>query len=241
MGGYLPSSEAELERVRPPTSRTGVFPVTALQGGEKVLYETRPKISTGRWVIIFVFGIFVLLFALVVATQPQDQGANLGAGIFALFLFALPIFIVLGLWSRVAYAMTDQRVLTRSGSDFQSVSYDQITSVSMTKKSATVVFHLAPPPAGSKTGLLGSSRAPTMVWSPVPGAPAVVSFAQSAVAYYRIRNRQRDLRQQVTVASLMDRIVCPYCGARIDIATLSPDNPKCPSCAAPVIVAPMGL
>jgi hypothetical protein len=243
MAGYLPSSEADLERSRPPTSQLGVFPPTALQGGEKVLYECRPKISTAGWVVIVFFAFWVLALTAVYTSSGMYWATPVG--IFAVLLIALifasPILFVLARWRGAAYAMTDQRIVARHGSSFESAGYDQVFEVSLKGKSSTVIFRLQPPPAGTPSGLFGPSRNPTMTWTNVAGAPAVVSWAKSAVAYYRIRNRQRELRQQVTVASLMDRIVCPYCGARIDIATLAPDNPKCPSCSAPVIVAPMGL
>ena len=49
------------------------------------------------------------------------------------------------------------------------------------------------------------------------------------------------MRQDLIMASMEDKIVCQYCGGFTTLAKLNPDNPRCPRCSAPIVVAPIGI
>jgi hypothetical protein len=242
VAGYLPANETDLSRSQPPSNRPGSFPATALLGQEKVIYETRPTLMGQHPVLVIAPLPLIVLFALVGVVGVVEMGwqPDLIGGLgFVEFIFFVPIIYALVSWRQTSYALTDQRVLKRSGESFETATYDDVQGVTMTPKSSKLVFELTPLAPGAASGLFGG-RGRKIVWTAVPGAPAVVSFAQSAAMFYRVRNRQRQLRQDFVVASMSDRIVCAFCGGLLDVATLNPENPRCPRCSAPISVASAG-
>ena len=243
MGGYLPASESDLSMGRPANNRPGAFPASALLGHERVLYETRPRLLGLHAVLVIVPIPFVLLFVLVVvagSVQMGFDGATVGGGTFVVLLLLIPVAYAVSDWTRSSYALTDQRVLARRGEAYQSATYDEIQEVTMKPGSSKVIFELTSTAPGQPRGLFASSTR-RIVWPATPGAPAVASFAQSATEFYRIRNRQRQLRQDLVLSSMQDKIVCAYCGGLVDVASLSPESPKCPRCSAPIAIAPIGM
>ncbi len=243
MAGFLPASESDLYRSRPFAEQTGVFPNSALLGQEKILFEARPSLFALHPLLIAVPLPFLFLFTaagLYDAAAAHWDPLFTSIMAFLLFLIALPILYAVSSWRRRAYALTDQRVLARNGDAFDIATYDDVQDVTMKPGTSKIIFELTPPPPGQAMGLFGP-RTRRLIWTAVPGAPSVASFAKSAAAFYRLRNRQRQLRENLVVASMNDRIVCAYCGGLIDVASLSPDNPRCPRCAAPITVAPTGF
>ncbi|MGD0258157.1 MAG: hypothetical protein ABSB90_09825 [Thermoplasmata archaeon] len=243
VAGYLPRSEGELARSLPGSNRLGIFPRSALLGEEKVVYETRPTFFGLRllsfWIPLPVVALLILV-VIDAAFLPDPAFGVAATGIFT-FLFAIPMLYAVNYWRTTAYALTDQRVIVSEGNSFQSATYDRVTDVTMGKGSSRLVFSLVPDtPPGTPPGRAGR-KVPTLLWKGVPGAPAVASFAKSALQFYRLRQQQRLLRQNLVVSSLEDRVVCEYCAALISVSTLQPENPRCPRCAAPITVAPLGM
>jgi hypothetical protein len=228
---------------RPGNNHPGVFPASSLLGHEKVLYETRPGLIGLHGVLVIAPMPFVLLIVLAVVAglvQMGFQGDLIGGGTFIALILLIPVAYAVSDWRRSSYALTDQRVLSRRGDSYQSATYDEVEEVTMKPGSSKVIFRLTPLAPGQPRGLFsGSGR--QILWPATPGAPAVASFAQSASEFYRLRNRQRQLRQDLVVSSMQDKIVCAYCGGLVDVASLSPDGPKCPRCSAPITVAPIGM
>jgi hypothetical protein len=238
MAGLLPESEDQLYRSRPGANQEGVFPRTALVGGEKVLYETRPSIS-GLSPFLFWGGGAILGFLLLIlltAALERTVAGVIAVGFFTL-LVGIPFFYAVYAWRTTAYALTDQRVLTRAGGAYASAPMLQIRGLSLTTGSSKLIFEMAAPEDGTRRSGFAWSRTPQVVWKATPMASAVLPFAQSAVAFYGIRDRQQQLRQSLEIASKANRIVCAYCGASIDPTVVNPADPKCPNCAAPLTVS----
>jgi hypothetical protein len=242
VAGFLPASEGELQRAQPGSNRPGVFPREALLGAEKVVYETRPGLfALHPYLIVLPMPLDILIaLAIGVGFAEGQGGVSLaGGGSLILLVLLLPFFYALYDWRRSAYAITDQRVVTRSGDDYQTVTFDTVRSVSLRGKSSTVVFELVPPPGEPGGGFLAARRT-RMTWKGLRGAGAVASYAQSAVEFYRLRNQQRVLRQNLVVSSMSGKIVCAYCGGLIDLSAVDPEAPRCPRCSAFLTVAPTG-
>jgi hypothetical protein len=184
--------------------------------------------------------LFFTLVAVVGVTQPGG-GAILYVTLGIILLIGYgPLLAVVALWRRTSYAITDQRVVSRNGDSFDSVPVGRVRGVHLGRRSSTLVFDLAVDPSDPR-GVGKGSRPPTLEWNGVPGAPGVATYANSAVRFYQLRQRQKQLRDTIVSSSMEDRVVCEYCGAMIPVATLAPDNPVCPRCSAPVLVAPIGI
>jgi hypothetical protein len=243
VAGYLPHSEGELFRARPGTNRDGVFPPSALLGEEKIIYETRARIIGLHPVFFWTSAVFLAFMGLVASfgvTQLGGGAAEYGALGFVLLLGLGPFLVVVGLGRRTSYAITDQRVVSRVGDTYDSVPLARVEGVRIGRGSSTIVFNLAPDPSDPRHRILGS-RPPTLEWKGIPGAPGVATYANSAVKFYQIRQRQKQMRDQLVSSSMEDRIACEYCGALISVSSLQSDNPRCPRCAAPILVAPLGI
>lgn len=244
MSGYLPQSESELQRAQPSSNERGALPSEALLGSEKVIYETHPRILRLHPILFWTPLPFVVLLGLVLVLGVLTEPNGLVISVVGVFVFLLPVAspTIYAIYSarRTTYALTDQRTLTRSGENFVSVTYDQIVAVTAPPKSSKVVFSLRPQD-GKTSAPKGRSAPPTMVWKAVPGAPAVAAYASSATRFYQMRLRQKQLRQDLVTASTEDRIVCQYCGGWILLSSLQPENPRCPRCSAPIVVAPLGM
>ncbi len=157
----------------------------------------------------------LILVVIDAAFLPDPAFGVAATGIFT-FLFAIPMLYAVNYWRTTAYALTDQRVIVSEGNSFQSATYDRVTDVTMGKGSSRLVFSLVPDtPPGTPPGRAGR-KVPTLLWKGVPGAPAVASYAKSALQFYRLRQQQRLLRQNLVVSSLEDRVVCEYlCGPHL--------------------------
>lgn len=243
MAGYLPRSEGELYRARPGSNRPGSFPPSALLGAEKIVYETRPTLI-GMQPLLFWAGVPVLVFfgliAVVGAFSLGSSGAAVATLVFVLLIAFAPLLVAVGRWRRSGYAITDQRVVTRTGDTFDSVPLVRVSTIRLGRKSSTLVFELTPDTADAHSGLFGH-RPPVLEWKGVPGAPGVATYANSAVRFFQMQQRQKQLRDAAVSTRLEDRVVCEYCGAMIPVNTLAPDNPRCPRCSAPILVAPLGI
>lgn len=244
MSGYLPSSEQELQRLQPFSNDRGALPPESLLGGEKVIFEAHPRVL-GLHPILFWAPIpFVVLLLAVVVWGAITQLNGLAVAVIAVVVFVLPLSVptlyAISSARRTTYALTDQRVLTRAGDDYVSVTYDQVEGVATVPRSSKVVFALrsAPVTTGSSRR---ASKPKTLVWRAVRGAPAVAAYASSASRFYQMRLRQKQLRQDLVTAATDAKIVCQYCGSWIPLSSLAPDNPRCPKCSAPIVVAPLGI
>jgi len=242
VAGYLPRSEGQLFLSRPGSNREGVFPRSALLGAEKVLFETRPGMIALH-PALFWGGLPIVILFLLVAAAGFSQGGLGAIGVASMVIVLLialaPLLIVFGLWHRTSYALTDQRVVACRGDTFDSVPLERISAVQMDPGSSTIVFQFADNRPEHDLGFL--ERKPAVVWKGVPGAPAVATYASSAVRYYRLRQDQKRLRESFVAASMEDRIVCEYCGGMIAVSSLNVDDPRCPRCTAPIRVAPIGI
>lgn len=241
MAGYLPRSEAELFQARPGSNRAGAFPPSALLGQEKIVYETRPGLIALHPVLFWSTLVWAIFFGLVGATGVSEGIGGVGAALVLIFLIGfVPLLVIVAVPYRTSYALTDQRVVSRSGDTFDSVPMARVQTVLLGRGSSTLLFELAPDPADTRHRRLGSSRL-LLEWKGVPGAPGVATYANSAVKFYQIAQRQKQLRDAIVSTSMEDRIVCEYCGAMVPVSSLEPDNPRCPRCSAPVLVAPLGM
>ncbi len=241
MSGFLPQSESELQHARPVSNSPGALPREAVLYGEKVIYETRPRVLSihpiACWISMVYLAFVVVLIVVGGLAGGNGLPALVGVGLF----LGVPGLIVLA-WAvssarGTTYALTDQRAIVRKGDDFTSVAYQQIQQVEAKSKSSTVVFQLLPPPPGA----VAPTALKPVLWRGVRGAPAVAAYAMSATRFYTLLQRQKSLRQDIVTASLEDKVVCEYCRAYIPISTLDPNNPRCPKCSAPIAVAPLGM
>jgi len=243
VAGYLPQSENDLFLARPGSNRDGAFPRSALLGDEKVLFEASPSVIALH-PVVFWCGVVWAAFWVLIGGYGSTTGpiAAVGALVgFCVIVGLLPVLIVVASGRRTSYALTDQRVATRSGDSFDTVPLARVSGVRLGRKSSTVVFDLVPDPSEGRRRFLFGGESPVLEWRAVPGAPGVATFANSAVRFYQIRQRQKQLRDAIVTTSLEDRITCAYCGAVIPITSISGDNPKCPRCAAPIVVAAPGI
>lgn len=243
MAGYLPQSENDLFLARPGSNRANAFPRSALLGDEKVLFEARPSTIALHPIVFWAGVVWAVFFLLVAAAGAISQPAGAAAlvGGFCLVVGLAPVLVVVASGGRTSYAVTDQRIVTRSGDTYDSVPLNRVIGARLGRRSSTVLFDLAPDPTEGRRRFLFGGEHPLLEWRAVPGAPGVATFANSAVRFYQIRQRQRQLRDAIVTTSLEDRITCDYCGAVIPLTSLSTDNPRCPRCAAPIIVAPGGI
>ena len=243
MAGYLPRSELELFRSRPGSNQPGVFPPTALLGQEKIVYEARPALRALSPVLFWVGIALLVFFSLIALVGMSSEGVDasgIGALIFLEVLAAIPLLIAVSRWWRTSYAITDQRVVAQRGDTFDSVPLTRVRWVRLGRASSTVVFELIPDANDPRPHTLGP-KSPMLEWQGVFGAPGVATYANSAVRYFQIQQRQKQLRDAYVSTALEDRVLCEYCGLMIPVAELSVDNPKCPRCSAPVLVAPLGV
>lgn len=248
MSGYLPQSEGELARNLPWSNRANSFPREGILAGEKVVFETKPR-RFGLHPVLFwapipfllVITVAVVAGALSGPPGSQPTGSPAGYIVLGSIVFLLPIAIpsiyAISSASRTAYALTDRRVVLRSGSDYQSLPYDRVARITTTGNSTGVAFQIVPtsPPAP-----VGTPPRPVemMHWKAVRGAPAVAAFAASAQQFYALRLRQRQLRQDIATSQLETQIVCQYCGGVTTITRLNATDPRCPRCGAPFVVLP---
>jgi len=241
VSGYLPRSESELALARPVSNVPGALPPEGVLFSEKIIYETRPRILSIHPIAIWVCVAFLGFVALLAIVGGAGNGYSLTVILTLGLVLGFPEFVILA-WAvssarRTSYALTDQRVILRHGDDFTSAPYHQVGQVFAKRRSSTVVFQLIPPPPGTA----GPASSKPIVWRGVRGAPAVAAFAMSASRFYTLQQQQKMLRQDIVTASLEDKVVCEYCRAYIPIAELNPNNPRCPRCAAPIAVAPLGM
>jgi len=230
--GGPPTSEAELLAQLPPTNAPGVFPRDVLPPNERILFETRPSYLGLYWGRTVFFGLWVLLFVAAIFGIP----AGAAAYAFFAFLFAVPILLAVWQWSRTAYALSNQRVLKIAGlrgSDFQEAMYSQVQNLVL-EPGISGGLRFDATPVGQPAGHFWASGRRQIRWTALSGAPRVYGFVQDAFA---LGMRQAEVRQafdshwsQVAPVSL----TCAYCGSTIDLRSLDPRNPRCPTCSAPV-------
>ncbi len=240
MSGFLPQSETELQRSRPGSNRPGSLPQTALLGAEKVVYEDHPRALSlhpvAFWVTLPIFVFFALLVA-VAGSTPQPGGAEETIGL-AIFLVVPPGAVLLwavGSTRSTTYALTDQRVVLRSGSEVVSLPYSEVGEIAVKGKSKVIIS------TKSTAASTARGQRSSMVWRGVRSAPSVVSYAQSATQFYQLRLQQRQIRQDLITSSMEEKILCQYCGGLSPLSKLNPEDPRCPRCTAPIVVAPIGI
>jgi hypothetical protein len=244
VAGSLPASEGDLLRSRPGSNRPGVFPPGALLAEEKIVYETRPRLMGLHPALVLAPLPFAFLFgaAIVVGVAQGVGGTGFAiAGVIVVLLILSPALYGVYDWRRTAYVITDQRVAVRSGDSYETATFEMVRNVSLAPDSSKVVFELLPPPDAPPRAGFRLSRKSRLVWVGLEGAPAVASFGQSAIEYYRLQNQQRLLRQSLVVSSMSNTVVCAYCGALVDLSSGSGSAPRCPKCSAFLTVAPSGL
>ncbi len=239
MAGFLPISETALLRMAPPYQTTGIIPRGELLGNERVIWEGRPTLAAWQWVAL-VWGIFWLLGFIAVGAADTAAGAGIGQFVSATFVglfFAIPLFFALWYWRNASYGMTNQRVLSRQGSQLASLSWTMVGRVRFNPSGSIITFDAISPP-GVPPFAPETLRRATVAWPRVPSGPTIVAFASSALYFYGIRNRQIQLRQEMVMGATADRIICAYCKNPMRIEDLDPANPVCPRCGAAIEVAP---
>jgi hypothetical protein len=246
VSGFLPASESDLQRASPGASQPGALPGRFLLGGEKVLFEAHPRLLRLHPWAFWVPIPFAFFLALVLGIGfSQAPGGNaVGILILGAFLLVLPLVAVSG-WAvssayQTSYALTDQRVIFRAGDESVAIPYERIVDVESPSGSSRVVFSIRDGPSLPRSKLL-PERSSQVVWKAVPGAPAVASFARSASQFYELRMQQARIRQDLIKASMEDKVFCQYCGGYSLLRQLNVDNPRCPRCSAPIVVAPTGI
>ena len=231
--------------MQPGSNHPGALPREILLGSERVVYEAHPGARRLHpfmfWVpipIAVFFGIFIVAGAL------TDGGPNtIPVVLVGFFLLVLPFVAVtyraISLARKTTYGLTDQRVILRVGDDNVSLPYTQVAGVSVSGKS-DVVFSIRPDMAAPISNLLHRNP-PSMVWKAVSGATALAAYARSASQYYSLRIQQAQIRQDLVRASIEDKVFCEYCGGFSTLSQIDPNDPRCPRCRAPIVVAPAGI
>jgi hypothetical protein len=249
----LPRSESELIQNRPAEHRDGVFPRRLLLPGERVLFETRPKLW-GRlgWAVgivavllgIQVLGaIALLLLALLVPSSGLDVGTTALTGTIGCVLFGAILYGLLRSRYKTAYALTNQRVLLVAGSlssEFRFVAWPQVQRLYPPRdRSSSVTFEgqVSDPGRGA-----GAGRPYLLRWTGLRAGPRVYEFAQSAFLLEATRQTSRDRTFERRSELLARRIECAYCGNFIAVAEGGPLPRICPRCTAPLpaTLAPAG-
>lgn len=246
MSGFLPQSEADLQRTLPGSNTPGALARSALLGGEKVIYEDHPR-ALGLHPVMFWVALPIALFfgAVIAAGVASTSGSEVYVlGVFGTVLLVLPpvAVMVYAVTSprRTTYALTDQRVILQSGDESVSIPYVQLGNVSVQGRSSRVAFEIKTGSPAPKSRFFGGST-PSLIWKAVRNAPAVAAYAQSASQYYRLRLQQTQIRQDLIKASLEDKVFCQYCGGFVLLSQLNASDPRCPRCYAPIVVAPLGV
>ncbi len=214
----------------PVNNMPGVFPRDVLPPGERVLYETRPG-------LLALFGgrlIFIILWSALWVYAGFAINDPVGS---AIFLSPTTIWLVVLLlqWRHRAYALTDQRVIRIAGArgfEFQDASYSQIHN--LVSEEGGIRFDTTPPPPIGGHSIFARGR--VIRWDSISDVPRVYTFVQEAFAFGLRRNQAYALAQATINRIAATSIRCEYCGGLIDLATMNPSNPRCPSCNAPVIL-----
>ncbi|HZY69472.1 MAG TPA: hypothetical protein VFF67_00645 [Thermoplasmata archaeon] len=241
-----PRNESELLHQRPGAHLDGIFPRSLLLPGERVLYESRPRLWGFRRVSLSVVIAFAAFFALIAlsaahlsgpasapgAISPALAGGLIGAGD-ALITVVLLLPIVLG-WQRSGFAITQQRVLAVSGlsSSFRFAVWQDVERlVAPRGDSGAMVFQIVRRIGGGRT------EVGTVRWPAVPHAPAVYQFVQTAFA---LRETSRLAEAKATLLReriISGRVACPYCGNLVDREAVGGLTARCPRCTAPLDAA----
>lgn len=211
-----------------------------------MVFEAHPRLLGLHPVLFWAPLPFVLIISTALAYGASTSSGNgtlvvlvVGSMVFDLPFLAVMAYAVVSA-HRTTYALTDQRAILRYGDESVSVPYDQIRDVTSPARSSRVVFTLQPNASLPRSRLFRTGS-PSLVWKAVLGAPAVASFSKSASQYYRLRLQQTQIRQELIKASIEDKIACQYCGRFVLLKQLNPENPRCPNCSAPIVVAPVGV
>ncbi|MCI4320203.1 MAG: hypothetical protein L3J87_05555 [Thermoplasmata archaeon] len=234
MAGSLPApkTEADLLVQLPPTNQPGALPRELLPPGEHVLFETRPGFFALYWGRLIVILLFLALFFGVAATSVSA----LPGGVILGTPFLLWLIVLVVQWRHQVYALTDQRVIRVSGvrgSQFQDASYVQVHNLATEPGiSGGLRFDTTPPSAYGGGAHAGRQR--PLRWDGIAKAPLVYAFVQEAFAFGLRRQTEALAAQAALDKFTAASIRCEYCGGPIELASLDPLNPKCPTCSAPV-------
>lgn len=235
MNNSVAGQEQALLQRLPSSNRPGTFPPALLSPGERVVFETRPRV----WGFIAVsLSINILWSLLIIGTVATQPGAAQNPALW-FFLVAPWLWVLFRLqaWKGTAYAMTDRRVIRRGGRggvSLQDARYDLISAVESTG-TTTVRFRIAPnagaPDGAHGVGLINHY----VVWNDLAQAAEVQVFAQEFVRLQAAKVREDEVRRQLRARALANKVRCPYCNTLMDFSTINLTTPKCSSCGAPLV------
>jgi hypothetical protein len=228
-----PQTEADLLSILPRSNRPGVFPRDLLSPGERVLFETRPSLAGLYWGRLTVLILLELLFVDVTIGLPTNP-----LGGFFCALFALVIAYYVLKWRSTAYALTHRRVLSVSGlrqPTLLDALFDQVRNLRLEPGFSGGIKFDATPPDAPTTFLGGRKYAKTIYWKALPLASRTYEFVQQAFAILAAQGSRDALRADLVARIAENKIPCDYCGTLIDVGSLDPLHPKCPSCGAPFV------
>jgi hypothetical protein len=240
VSGNLPASEVALIREQPISNQPGSLPRYAALYGERVLYEAHPRPIGLHPVAFWVCFPLLLFFGLITLAGIADGQFAPAIAAGSVVLFVLPFAIVVA-WvftsaRSITYALTDQRVILRTGDDLTGIPYDAVAKIEAHPKRDTIVITPALRPQG--TELHRPFTAPVMTWRAVRRVSQVAWYANLASRFFVARARQPVTRPVPAPPYVEESITCEACGARIPVSNLNPAVPRCPRCSAPIRVAP---
>jgi hypothetical protein len=204
-----------------------------LTPGERVLFETKPTLLGLYWGRLTLLVLLDLLWIAVAVGLPTNPTGGLFTAITTLVL----VYYVLK-WRSSAYALTNRRVLSVVGirqPNLTEALLDQVRNLRLEPgTSGGIKFDATPPDA--PTTFLGTRKfAKTIYWRALPLASRTYEFVQQAFALQSVQSFHNGLRADLVERISQRAIPCEYCGTMVDLDTVDPLKPRCPSCGAPFV------
>ncbi len=236
--GSVPSQEQVLLQRLPPSHREGAFPRSLLAPNERIVFETKPRLVGFVGVPLLVSVIWSMIWG--GAFIATFNVANWAGEVAAIIILIAPVWcwplLRFRNWRGSAYALTDVRVVRRSGSggsQLQDARYDLVQQVQ--SDGTTLRFRIARIAGAGAAyhggGLLGDQ----VVWKDVEFAAQVQVFAQAFIALYAQKIRDDQILQALRLRATANKVTCAYCKSLVDLAVLPAQRFKCPNCSAPIL------
>jgi hypothetical protein len=205
----MPDVDVEMHRLlseRPSCHAKGTFPREYLPSGEVVLFETRPSLRPVLWLGILGVLMLSLVGAIVIFNASSIAAFAGSTGLADVFQFLALLVILAGVvgivsllrsWYYTAYALTNRRVIRKSGTIVRRVvdaRFDRIQAVTLTEHGGfelggvgTLLFSL------STTSVYGSRfsgiQQGGILWFGVPDSMAVRAFTEDVIETFAMFDR----------------------------------------------------